>query len=364
MENEFQNYQSSEKEFVFEYSYGKGKSLALIAADLRFDVNHLRKTNLWLQKEAKIEGDSPVLILVPSTRLDEVKTLAELSRYTNTSLGVAGFPILARDFSLSPGKGGDFYKINGKIGIRADVCDTHVTLAYKSNIPLKNFLVYNDMSENDVVHIGQVYYLEVKDNKGPLEQHIATENEGLWDISMLYGVKLSDLLKFNRLDVVQNLQKGRVVYMQDKRPRNLDVEYIELTRSAITDLDLKDDSIFNNATAFEWPKPEAIVGLDAKVVELVVAMNEKPASRKEIEVKAVTKELISFNLKKQVIEMAKVEEEKKVTLPEYVTHVIKKGETLYRISVNYCVTVNQLYNLNGLRTNIIEIGDKIKVKPI
>jgi membrane-bound lytic murein transglycosylase D len=365
MEKEYPNYHSSENEFIFKYSYGKGKTLELIAADLRFDVNHLRKTNLWLQKESKIEDDSPVLILVPSTRIEEVKTLAELSRYTNTSLGISGFPVLDRDFSLSQGKGGDFYKINGKKGIKADVCDSHVTLAYKSAIPLKNFLEYNDMSENEVVHIGQVYYLEEKDNKGPLEFHTATENESLWDISMLYGVKLADLLKFNRLEEILKLQKGRIVYMQNKRPKNFEAEHIELVERTIPELELKNDPILKTSTSFEWPNTDA--ELEVKEVaekQLIVAeISEKPAARKEVEVRAVTKESYSSNLKNQVLGLSKIEEEKEESLPEYVTHIVKKGETLYRISVNYRVTVNQLYKLNSLRTDIIEIGDKIKVKP-
>ena len=46
----------------------------------------------------------------------------------------------------------------------------------------------------------------------------------------------------------------------------------------------------------------------------------------------------------------------------YLVHEVKKGETLYRISVNYKVTVNQLYKLNNLNNNIIEVGDKIIVR--
>lgn len=45
-----------------------------------------------------------------------------------------------------------------------------------------------------------------------------------------------------------------------------------------------------------------------------------------------------------------------------VTHTVKAGETLYRISVNYGVSVEQLKALNGLRDNTISVGQTIRVR--
>jgi len=43
-------------------------------------------------------------------------------------------------------------------------------------------------------------------------------------------------------------------------------------------------------------------------------------------------------------------------------HTVKTGETLYRISQNYNVSVNELKRLNSLTSNTIFIGQKITVK--
>lgn len=43
-------------------------------------------------------------------------------------------------------------------------------------------------------------------------------------------------------------------------------------------------------------------------------------------------------------------------------HVVEKGETLYSISRRYNITVDLLKRLNGLRNNIISIGQKLKIK--
>lgn len=45
-----------------------------------------------------------------------------------------------------------------------------------------------------------------------------------------------------------------------------------------------------------------------------------------------------------------------------VTHVVKPGETLYRISVNYGVSVDQLKALNNLKDNTISVGQSIRIK--
>ena len=43
-------------------------------------------------------------------------------------------------------------------------------------------------------------------------------------------------------------------------------------------------------------------------------------------------------------------------------HVVQKGETLYGISRMHKLTVAELKTLNNLADNIIEIGQKLKVK--
>ena len=356
LEKEFPRFQTKNDLISFRYQYGKDKTLEAIAADLRLDLNEIKKTNLWLKEEV-IKENLPVLLLVPSFRFSEIKSLSELSRYNNFHKNELGFPVLDRDFSLAKNKGGDFYRINGKNGIIANICDSYVTLAYKADVSIKDFLSFNDMSEQDMLNIGQVYYLESKDSKGPIGTHIAIETESLWDISMLYGVKLDEVQKYNRLDGMQNLQPGMVVYLQEKRSKKEPIEYVVLNDNSDIDFNLKNDPILSTETTFDWPNIQETAIIEENVKEVKALIEEvKEPIRKELVVKPVLKDTFSENLKNKVLGI--VEE------PQFVVHTVKKGETLYRISVNYRVSVNQLFKINELRTHIIEIGDKIKVKPI
>ena len=226
-----------------------------------------------------------------------------------------GFPVLDRDFSLTSDRGGDFYRINGKNGIKADICDTYVTLAYKADVSLKNFLEFNDMSELDVVAIGQIYYIEEKKDKGPIEYHTATESESLWDISMLYAIKLEDILKYNRLEKVERLQRGRVVYLQDKRPKNQPIEYKVIPEDSLKGIELGNDPILSSNSSFKWPDREDTFKLESALIEIEAI---KEPIVKEVVVKAVLKDKYTENLKNKVL----VKDENVV--PEFVVHTGEK----------------------------------------
>ncbi|MCB0562040.1 MAG: LysM peptidoglycan-binding domain-containing protein, partial [Phaeodactylibacter sp.] len=48
--------------------------------------------------------------------------------------------------------------------------------------------------------------------------------------------------------------------------------------------------------------------------------------------------------------------------PAVVYHTVEKGDTLYNISRRYNTTVEDVKKLNGLASNIISIGQRLRVK--
>ena len=46
----------------------------------------------------------------------------------------------------------------------------------------------------------------------------------------------------------------------------------------------------------------------------------------------------------------------------FLKHTIKKGETLFRIAVNYNVSVSELWSWNNLKSTIVEKGTVLKIK--
>ena len=48
-------------------------------------------------------------------------------------------------------------------------------------------------------------------------------------------------------------------------------------------------------------------------------------------------------------------------VPEYLIHVVQPGETIYQIAIKYGYTVDKFKEINGLESNMINVGQKLKI---
>ncbi|MBC7893717.1 MAG: LysM peptidoglycan-binding domain-containing protein [Sphingobacteriaceae bacterium] len=233
-EQELQVYKPAPVGF-YEYRYGNGKTFAQIAAELQVDEAELRRHNRWVGGST-IPPDKEYVMLVPTADKEQLATVRAKAITTNTKVDVTknarndlGFPVLKR---LTPAMKNKnlpvFYEINGKRGILAQPGDTPAKLADRGNISFARFQTYNDLADNDRLVAGEVYYLKKKYRKAVVPSHTVQPEQTLWQVSQVYGVRLSRLLKFNRMEKVQRLQPGRVLWLQRKRPKNKPVEVINL----------------------------------------------------------------------------------------------------------------------------------------
>lgn len=384
MERNLQSFRPEEQSIVFKYTYGANKAFNVIAADLRVEPKELYKTNEWLKVNYLPNIDLPVIVVVPALRYHEIRQLAELSRnVANTEIDL-GFPIMVQEPSLSKGKGGIFYRINEKKGIQADLCDNFVTLSYQGKLRTRKFLKFNEMDEKDITKVGRIYYLEPKSNKGPVEIHVVREGESIWDISQMYGMKIDKLLDYNRLKTVQRLQTGRIVNLRKKKGKKDPIEYIQVDQPEVKTDFMLTDPIFSERSFFDQNIEEQPLELNdeyiPKVIEKVIVEQKKD----------IIPDVISPPKKKSTVEETEekafyVKEEKLVvaevpivaetsekpfsqqhfngnTADQFVVHKVRRGETLYRISLNYKVSLAELYKMNNLSSNVLEVGEEIKVK--
>ncbi len=397
LEREWPGFRPEQHLIVYEYPYAQGKSLNLIAADLQVEPDLLVQHNLWLKVNKVPEEAIPVTVVVPSSRYHEIRKLASLSRNLGISGFESGFPVLKDGEAPRNRRGGRFYLINGKKGILADFCDSHVTLAYKAGLTLDRFLAYNEMTERDVTVSGQIYYLQEKEKKGPIPFHIVKEGETAWYISQMYGIKLKALMAFNRMESVQRLQNGRIMWLQKKRSSRKPVEFVEIPEEKPYIRDI--DSLLSVP---EVAKAEEKIQPVAEQTEMIPEGLTKPSevnapktAKSEVPNEKRPEEITKQTVVQETVKVASPPETKpgmaepKTVIKNtgevkpdwikklselygegtevkdgFVYHVVKKDETLYRISVNYKVSVETLKQLNNLKSNIIEIGDWIKVRPI
>ena len=91
--------------------------------------------------------------------------------------------------------------------------DTWYNIA--SEYGIDAFQVYreNDMKESDKLTIGQMIYLEPKKRKSTVKTHLFREDETLYSVSQLYGIKLKMLYKYNNLKPGEEPVSGKIIQL-------------------------------------------------------------------------------------------------------------------------------------------------------
>jgi len=456
IEREFPSYKPSVQKIVYEYPYSEGKTLNKIALDLKVDTETLFEYNKWLNSPIVPESDCKVLVIVPIERYSEIRTFAELSRKIGLPAKDLGFPILKKieKFAKVKSKGGVFYLINDREGLKADMCDSPVTMAYKAGISIERFVEFNDMKETDLLTIGQVYYIQQKLGKASVPFHVVREGETLWDISQMYGVRLSNLLDFNRFDSVQRLQRGRVIWLQATRPKNKPIEYIEMPeelaevenmmvamrtknvektyvkQDTIKTLEVKslpndiNLSALQSSQEIDKEQPNLVNRNDVSIIKknlpnevnlTTLSLNQEIGKENQQPLELKDKEVVSMKteLPKEIelnslplVQAIKEEQPDNASMPKsvdnqqvskidvkdevqvitingqnstknkliseeagegeennnFLEHIVKKGETLFRISVNFNVALAELWAWNNLKSTIVKEGTVLKIK--
>lgn len=99
--------------------------------------------------------------------------------------------------------GDDFYKIAGDFNI----------YAYQ-------VWKYNDLSKASTLKEGQMIYLQKKKNKADTAFHTVVPGNTMHAISQLYGIKLSKLYDYNRMEKGSSPRTGQILWLQEKKPKN------------------------------------------------------------------------------------------------------------------------------------------------
>ncbi|MDX5479431.1 MAG: LysM peptidoglycan-binding domain-containing protein [Cyclobacteriaceae bacterium] len=157
--------------------------------------------------------------------------------------------------------------------------------------------------------------------------HIVQPGETLWAISQKYGIKLSSLKAKNRIRTDKDIRAGMVLNLQEHRKRGEDIKMApaqELRRMA----------------AASNPQPDPTH--QAPVQSAPPQSNPSP-----------------------VTTQPRAETPRQTAPPssgqERITHVVQQGETLFRLSQRYSVSVEDIKKWNNLPDNTIKVGQRITI---
>jgi membrane-bound lytic murein transglycosylase D len=239
IENALKFHQTTNQFALIEYANGGGKTLKSISDELGVDEYELRKYNRWILGDA-VPTDKAYVMAIPvlNNQINDVrqKIVSVGARKTPDFVqNDVGFPVLRRVTTGLSKNEPVLYEINGLPGIQAQAGDNTASLARKAKISLSSFLRYNDMNERDPIIVNDVYYLAKKMKKALVPFHTVRQDETSRSISQRYGIRLKKLMRYNRLDRLQKLAVGRVMWLRERRPANKPIEIINAPTPPVYD---------------------------------------------------------------------------------------------------------------------------------
>jgi membrane-bound lytic murein transglycosylase D len=211
-------------------------------------------------------------------------------------------------------------KVNGIKGIIA-IGNNQSQLAIQAGISEAKLRRVNDLKPSDTIHPGNYYYTKNKKSRAKVPEHIVQPGETLWEIAQLYGIRKHSLMAKNRVYKDDQLSPGMVLRLRKYYKKN------EAIARVIQTTPPSQASSVESFTPQASPKQRAPQVTEKKPVRT-------PESQPVPKVK-----------------------------PGYREHLVIPGDTLYSISRNYGVTVEELRVWNNIgEDNLLSVGQKLEIR--
>jgi len=246
-------------------------------------------------------------------------------------------------------------KFNGAktLEYTVDVWPVQVSEAY--SVGLDDLLALNDMGKNTPIPAYTPIYLSKRKSKAnrKYKTHKVVEGECMHDIAIAYGMDLEALHHLNQIEEGTEPKVGVKLNLRKKVETRPDVygseemwaaksaEKKPLVRTLVEEVQENLEQANKGVT---MPKPTELLSINTEEDWTSGMKSEKKKPK-------------TINTENEKVEKTA----RKVVKPAYVFHTVKEGETLYRLSVNYKVSVEQLKKLNRLQSNTIYAGNKLRI---
>ena len=271
-------------------------------------------------------------------------------------------PIVGDDDVVNEGedavvKPGLIFENNDVRYVLALADETPGEVATRTATRLSSLLEYNEglKDRNEKLAEGTVVYLQPKRSsfRGKRKWHDVKEGETMYLISQMYGIKLDNLYERNRMSartqpaVNERVKlRGCKVKKGPKLASEAEPEAPPRKTPTVAAPDEDKDGEIDFEEEVPLPTPPV---KDRPPVTPPPTTQPKPTPPAQDPVKADE----GFGEEKDV---------PAPTPPAVVYHTVEKGDTLYNISRRYDTTVESIKQLNGLTSNLISIGQRLRVK--
>ena len=205
--------------------------------------------------------------------------------------------------------------------------DTLYSIANNYNITVAELKKINNLA-NNTISIGQKLYIKNDTNENITDTedfYTVQKGDTLYSISKKFNISVEEIkkinnLKSNTLSIGQKLNLNG--NLQDNETNEIEYDNYTVQRG---------DSLWSIAQKYNI------------TVNELINLNELENTILQI----------GQNLKVPKINIVE---------PEYEIYIVKKGDTLWSISKENGLTVNEIKELNNLTSNLLSVGQEIKIK--
>ena len=324
-------------------------SLKDLAKDVSMTEEELLAYNKWVRKDG-IPGDKEYAILVPVNNTTRDYLIAARAT-TREAAALASNKTPDKDPVPATAERTASTRINGVPAMAARAGETPVAFAKRAGVEVKTFLKYNDLNSRQKLVAGKYYFTSKKRNRAAKDYHKLAEGESLWEVSQQYGIRLTKLLRFNRLKDDSRPGAGTMLYLSSKKPKGGSI------KTAPEDvLEVDKNSLF------AW-SADPSSGVATSEPEKISVRTDEPVQNTGSD-KAVPDANIptvqpAEDASPQVIEP----ENRSAQVPDAREHEVLPGETLYGISREYDVAVMDIARWNNVDMNVgIKPGQVLKLQ--
>lgn len=118
-----------------------------------------------------------------------------------------------KDDGVAPSGFHPITKCNKNYYIVAREGDTFKSLSKETGVSRRKLAKYNERNKNDILHAGDIIYLEKKQTKAAKalkgKPHVVKAGDSMYSIAQMYGIRLKSLYKMNNMRPEDSIQVGQ-----------------------------------------------------------------------------------------------------------------------------------------------------------
>jgi LysM repeat protein len=104
--------------------------------------------------------------------------------------------------------------INNVPFVYVEKSDSYLKIAKQYKLELWQILEYNEAEKNDILHIGDIVFLNSKKGRAEVDTHTVKEGETMYDIAQAYGVRQKKIYQMNNIVPGTALTAGQELKMR------------------------------------------------------------------------------------------------------------------------------------------------------